>query len=105
MAEKSIYFFQDVTEYDEKAERKFLNDDGKAILKAIHELLSVLAEWQDEAIHAVMTAVAEDNNLKLGKVAQPIRVAITGNTVSPPLGETLQELGRDATLKRLSRCL
>jgi glutamyl-tRNA synthetase len=105
MAEKSVYFFNDVTEYDEKAARKFLNEQGVAVLTAVHEKLSALDSWLAEPIHQVVLDVAEALQLKLGKVAQPIRVAITGNTVSPPIDATLELLGRDVVLHRMSQAL
>ena len=55
------------------------------------------------AIHAAITAVAAERGVGLGKVAQPIRVAVCGGTVSPPIDVTLEILGRETTLARLRR--
>ena len=71
----------------------------------IRQTFSKLDDWQAEAIHEVIIAKAEEMGLKLGKVAQPIRVAVTGGTVSPPIDITLQLLGRDITLERLQRAI
>lgn len=105
MAEKSVYFFNDVTTYDEKAERKFLNADSKLILNDVHARLSALPEWKAQPIHQVVKDVAVAQDVKMGKVAQPIRVALTGNTVSPSIDVTLELLGRERVLQRIAKVL
>ncbi len=65
--------------------------------------LAALPDWQAPAIHAAIQAVADDHGLALGKVAQPIRVAVSGGSVSPPIDVTLEILGRETTLQRLDR--
>jgi glutamyl-tRNA synthetase len=64
-----------------------------------------LAEWQAEAIHAVIHEVATEQGLKLGKVAQPLRVAVTGGTISPPIDVTVYLIGRVRSLQRLQQAL
>ncbi len=60
------------------------------------------AEWVSEALHATTQAIAEEHGLGLAKAQAPIRVAVTGRTVGPPLFESLAALGRERTLKRLA---
>ncbi len=101
MAEMSAYFFDDIKEFDEKACNKHMTDDAKTMLKTVHEKLSELSDWEKEPIHDVIKSVAEQFELKLGKVAQPIRIAVTGGVVSPPIDVTLQLLGKELVLARL----
>jgi glutamyl-tRNA synthetase len=103
MAEKSRFFYEDV-QYDDKA-KAHLTAEISAPLAAIKDQLSQLATWAPEAIHQVIGAIADQHQLKLGKLAQPIRVATTGGTVSPPIDATLFLLGQKQTIERLGRFL
>jgi glutamyl-tRNA synthetase len=67
--------------------------------------LAALPEWRAESIHAAVSRVAEEGGLALGKVAQPLRVAVSGTAVSPPIDITLALLGRRKTLGRIERAL
>jgi glutamyl-tRNA synthetase len=71
----------------------------------INELLSryATAEWRASILHDIMLEVAEANQLKLGKAQAPIRLAVTGKKVGPPLFESLEVLGREKVLARLTR--
>jgi len=64
-----------------------------------------LHEWQAPAIHGELDALAKEKALGLGKIAQPLRVAVSGGTVSPPIDATLALLGRQRTLVRLEAAL
>lgn len=93
--------------YDEQAVQKVLaknQGEGYAVLEAIRPALSACA-WTAEAVESCLQAWCESHGLTMGKVAQPLRVAVTGKTVSPGIGETLLFLGREKTLARLDRCL
>ncbi len=74
-------------------------------LTAIVAALTNLAVWNKEDIHQTIVSVSEKLAVKLGKIAQPLRVAVTGNTISPPMDITLVLLGRERTLKRLNAAL
>lgn len=104
MAEKSRYFYQS-PRYNPEAVSKNLSKEILPVFAVLTERLSDLSDWNKEAIHQVITEVAEIFNLKLGKIAQPLRVAVTGDTVSPSIDVTLQFIGRDEVLKRLKFCL
>jgi glutamyl-tRNA synthetase len=104
MAEKSGYFYHDV-KFDETAVKQHLTPEAVIPLTAIREGLIELKDWQKEAIHQVVIDVSEQLGLKLGKIAQPVRVAVSGNTISPPIDITLQLLGRERTLQRLDAAL
>ncbi|MCP3680072.1 MAG: glutamate--tRNA ligase [Gammaproteobacteria bacterium] len=101
MAERSRYFYQAVEQYDEKAAKKNLNAEILPWLPALIERLQQLSQWDKNAIHDIVKEIASEFDLKLGKVAQPIRVALTGNTASPPIDLTLELLGREQTIQRL----
>ena len=71
------------------------------------ELKPLLAgvDWSAEAIQKLLDEFCASRSLGMGKVAQPIRVAVTGSTISPSIHDTLMLLGRDKTLARIDRCL
>jgi glutamyl-tRNA synthetase len=101
MAEKSRYFYEDI-KYNDDAVKKNLTVEAIPVLTAIRDKLKTLTEWEKERIHQAIVETSEKLNVKLGKIAQPIRVAVTGDTVSPPIDITLQLLGRDWTIERLT---
>jgi glutamyl-tRNA synthetase len=105
MAANSGFFYQDFAAYDEKAAQKNLNAASRPALARLREVFETLAEWRAEPIHQAVQAVAEALGEKLGKVAQPLRVALSGGTVSPPIDVTVYLLGRERTLARLDRAL
>ncbi len=105
MAEQSVYFYKDVAGYEEKAARKNFKPDTDQVLQKVLEQFTDLSEWQAEALHQVIIDTAEKMHLKLGKVAQPLRVAITGTAVSPAIDITLALLGREKTLQRITRAI
>lgn len=100
MAEKSHFFYAELTAYNEKDAAKHLTPKSAPVLAALIEALSAV-EWKAEALHTAVHGVAEKLGLKLGDVAQPIRVAIAGMAVSPPIDQTLFLLGRERSLARL----
>ena len=100
MAQKAAMFFDEKVQYDAKASAKWLAQAHQPVLKALYDKLSVV-QWDVSAIHDVFEAVAAELDLKLGKVAQPLRVAVTGNTSSPPLDVTCYLLGQHSVLERL----
>jgi glutamyl-tRNA synthetase len=76
------------------------------VLTVLDELMAdfgSLTEWSAGSVHACLSALGERHGLALGKIAQPIRLAVSGGTVSPPIDQTLAILGREETLKRLER--
>jgi glutamyl-tRNA synthetase len=110
---KSSQFFiaaDDAIEYEQtKAVRKALcNGDpsGYDHLAAIKPLLTDLTDWTKESIERVVNDYSQEHaNAKLGKVAQPLRIAVSGGTVSPAIFDTLAILGREAVANRIARCL
>jgi len=105
MAQNSVFFFRDFDEYDQKAAKKNLVSEAVPIMTAVRERLAVLPEWRAAAIHGVLEAIAAASQLGMGKVAQPIRVAVSGTAVSPPIDGTLEILGRELSLQRIDRAI
>jgi len=105
MAEQSLYLFKDVADYDAKAVKKHMKAGSPALLAQVRDRLTSLVDWQDEPISAAVKAVAEANEVGMGKVAQPIRIAVTGTAVSPSIDGTLRLLGRETTLARLDAAI
>jgi len=105
MAQNSLYFFRDVQGYDAKAAGKNLTAAAAPVLQAVSRRLAELADWSAAMLHAAIDAAALELGLNLGKVAQPLRVAVTGGAVSPPIDQTLALLGRERVLPRLARAL
>ena len=105
MAEGSRFFFEDVKEYDSQAAAKNLTPDVLPGLMILREKLVALPEWSAPALHDALNHTAEALGLKLGKLAQPLRVAVSGGGVSPPIDATLELLGRETSLARLDRAI
>jgi glutamyl-tRNA synthetase len=103
MALASRYFFGDLVDLDAKARDKHLTPEALALLGELTAGLTALPEWTAASVHTAVQALAEGKGLGLGKVAQPLRVAVTGNTISPPIDLTLELLGRERSLSRLAR--
>ena len=104
MAEKSRFFYEELAGYNEKDAAKHLTAKAAPVLAALIEALSA-TDWKPEALHTAVHGVAEKLGLKLGDVAQPIRVAVAGMAVSPPIDQTLALLGRERSLARLAAAL
>lgn len=101
MAQGSAFFYRDPDGYDQKAVAEHLKPETLPVLTALRARLAATSPWTAPAIHAVLTEAAQTNALNLGKIAQPLRILISGRAVSPPIDVTLKILGRDATLRRL----
>lgn len=105
MAEKSRFLFEDFDEFDSDAAQKNFTNEAKPILESLHESFAQLQSWSKEPLHQIVLDYAEQNNVKLGKVAQPLRVAVSGGSASPPIDLTLHMLGREKVLNRIKRAI
>jgi glutamyl-tRNA synthetase len=103
MALNSVFFFRAPTTYDEKAVRKHVTADVLTLLAEATKELEQLADWSAPAIHQVISGFAAAKGISLGKLAQPIRLAVCGGTVSPPIDATLAILGKSESMARLAR--
>jgi len=105
MADMGAYFFTRGVKLDPAAAAKHLTADSLKLLQEVQARLVNLPSWEAAAIEIVLKSVAEHAKTGLGKVAQPVRVAVTGGTASPGIGETLELVGRDETLARIDAAL
>ena len=105
MAEKSAFYFKKEVEFDEKAKAKFLTPEATPLLKKAIAGLSQLDSFSAEEIEALFNQVVKEEGMKLGKLAQPVRVALTGATVSPGIYDVILLLGKEESLKRLNQAL
>src|SRR5215469_9881080 len=104
-AQNSRFFFTDAIEIDPKARAKHLGADALPLLGQVRERLAALAQWDASTINAALNELAAQSQLGLGKIAQPLRVAVTGTAVSPPIDATLALLGRARALARIDAAL
>ena len=81
---------------------KILNADGRAVLAKLHAALAGVPDWSAAPLEAAVRATGDANSLKLGKLAQPLRAALTGSAVSPPIFDVLAVLGREEALARIA---
>jgi glutamyl-tRNA synthetase len=105
MAENSRLFFGDEVVLDPKAAEKHLTAEAKTMLRELRARFASIENWTAPSIHATLEGLAKEKSLGLGKVAQPLRVAVTGGTISPPIDATLALLGSQRTLARLDKAL
>ncbi len=102
------FIADDEIEYDGKAVHKALikgEHKGLELLKAFRDELVAFDTFTADAIESKVSAFAESKEVGMGKIAQPLRVAVTGAGVSPSLGQTLAILGKDSVLARIDRCV
>jgi glutamyl-tRNA synthetase len=104
MAASTRFFFEDIR-IDDKAAAKHLTPEALGLLRDLRGALASLPAFDAAAIHGLLEARAAAAGLGLGKLAQPLRVAVTGNTVSPPIDQTVALLGRERALPRLDAAL
>jgi glutamyl-tRNA synthetase len=106
MARQARFLICDEITYDEKAARKYLKPAIRPVLEDLHEALAGLDEWSETSIEAVLDRVrAAHDDLATGKLAQPVRVAVTGGAVSPGIYETLAVLGKGPSVSRIAAAI
>ena len=102
MAERARIWYAPISEWDEKAVEKHLRTDGAAdVLRAAHAKFAALDDWSEQAIYLAIEEIANERGIGMGKIAQPLRVAITGTQVSPSIEQTVYLAGRDEALRRI----
>ncbi|MGH8537764.1 MAG: glutamate--tRNA ligase [Gammaproteobacteria bacterium] len=105
MAESAGIFYRDFSTYDEPAAEKYLTPLMADPLLMLRQRFSDLPRWTQEAVHEAITHVAARFELKLGQLAQPLRVALTGGSVSPPIDTTVWLMGRERSLRRITKAI
>ena len=101
MADGAAFYFADSIEYEEKARTKFLTADKKELFEILLEELQKCETFDEPGLETAFGAVMEKTQLKFGKIAQPLRVALTGGTASPSIYHVLEVLGKDDVLQRV----
>lgn len=101
LAEGAAFLFADRPLAMSEKALGLLNDEARSRLAVVHERLSILADWTLEGLEASLKAMAEELGLGLGKLAQPLRAALTGQTTSPGIFDVLVLLGREESLARI----
>jgi glutamyl-tRNA synthetase len=102
MAEGARFYFQERMTYEEKGDRKFLTPNVLERMEEIRERLEKTDDFTQKGLEVVFVGFLEEKQIKLGKIAQPLRVALTGKTASPGLFEVMEVLGKEKVLKRLT---
>jgi glutamyl-tRNA synthetase len=105
MADAALFYYQGDIVYDEKAAKKFLKAASLKPLKLLADKLEALDDYTQSGLEDVFKAVMDETELKLGKIAQPVRVALTGRTASPGIFEIIAILGRDRVIPRLQKAI
>jgi glutamyl-tRNA synthetase len=107
-ASRFLFTRDDEIAYQPDAIEKVLKKgdaQGLTVLRELRPVLEGVTDWTTHHLEAAVNGYCEQKGLGLGKVAQPLRVAVSGGTVSPPIFESLEVLGREPTLRRLARCI
>lgn len=105
LAEISAFYYRDFEQFDEKAAKKAFKPTATEPLRAMGSELEKLKDWRRENIHASIKAVVEDLDVGFGKVAMPLRTAVTGGAPAPDLDLTMEMIGKTACLRRIDRAL
>ncbi len=105
LADRACFYFKSDIAYDEKGDRKFLVPEVLEPIEDLCKRLEGAPEFHEKALEKVFTEFLEERDIKLKKVAQPLRVALTGKTASPGLFEVLEVLGKENSIARLRKAL
>ena len=105
LADLCVFFYKDFTSYDDKVASKHFSRDAAPVLQRLQQQLADVVDWQQTTIHDVVHGTAEALALKMGKVAMPLRMAITGGTPSPALDLTMYLVGKTRCLQRIGMAL
>lgn len=105
LAHSITYFFQDFDEFDPKAARKTLKNTALEPLHMLQQHFAQLDDWDSEDIHQCIATITETLQVNMGKVGQPLRVAVTGGSFSPPIDQTVAMIGKQNTMNRIQRAI
>ncbi len=105
MAAGAAFYFADPVVYDEKAKKKFLQPEQKDLFKIILEKIGSCDSFNEEQLEVIFKEIMQITELKFGKIAQPLRVALTGGVPSPGIYQVLQVLGKERSLQRIEQAV
>jgi len=105
LAGAADFYFTDEMKYDEQAAQKFLTPDVEPHLKALVELIVTVQDFSKKGLEEFFMNFTQERNIKFKLIAQPLRVALTGKTVSPGIDEIMVTLGKDRVIKKISNAI
>jgi glutamyl-tRNA synthetase len=105
LASSLKYYIAEDVEFDEKAKKKFLNENSRDLLEELKEGLAEMDDFSERKIEELFREIAEKHEIKLGKLAQPVRVALTGGTQSPGIFEVLDVVGKEKAIRRIEKAI
>jgi len=105
LVDSILYCFQEFGDYDAKAAKKALRPVALEPLQLLLDSLSEVDDWCAESIHQVIEKITQQLNVNMGKVGQPLRVAVTGGSFSPPIDQTVAMIGKARSLQRISQAI
>jgi len=105
LVEDIRYFYEDISEYNAKQAKKQFKAPAADVLQSLKEAYEMLDDWKAEAIHSVVESTVEKLEVGFGKVGQPLRLAVTGHGKSPSIDITLELLGKQETINRLTKAI
>ena len=105
LADISRFYYEDFEAFDPAAAKKAFKGEAAEALRAVSAKLAALEAWEREPLHAAVAATVEELGVGFGKVAMPLRVAVTGGAPSPDLDLTLWLIGREACLRRIDKAI
>ncbi|MFK5894257.1 MAG: glutamate--tRNA ligase [Pseudomonadota bacterium] len=105
MALSSRYFYEDFESFDEKAAKKNLKEAAIEPLQYLLDEFSKIENWDGKKLHQIVLSAVDTLDLKLGKIAQPLRIAVTGSGASPSIDITLELIGKERVLKRIQKAI
>lgn len=105
MADGAAFYYTDDLEFDEKTRSKFLTADKQEIFQSIVDNLTICQDFTEQGLEKTFALIMESTGLKFGKIAQPLRAALTGGSASPGIYEVLEVLGKERALYRIKRAM
>jgi glutamyl-tRNA synthetase len=105
LVDAAQYYLAEDIAFDEKAAKRFLTMESIKPIESLIQKLAALSDFTEAAIERAFTQTLEEHGLQLGTLAQPVRVALTGGTVSPGIHDVIAVLGKERTIRRLQRAL
>ncbi len=105
MAQKALCYYQDFSEYDPAGVKKWMKEGSVQVLRDAYAVLSAAPAWEAEPLDVALSDLAARLEIGMGKVGQPLRIALTGSAMSPGIGDTLVLCGRERALERISKAI
>ena len=105
MAEGALFYFQEDITYEKKGDHKFLKPNILTLMEEIRDRIEKIDDFSQKGLEKTFVDFLEDKKIKIGKIAQPLRVALTGKTVSPGLFEVMEVLEKNKVLNRLNQAI